>query len=318
MQVIVATDHVGESFIDRLRNKFPQIEFLNLMDQNTIPEEFIMAEIFFGWPDAHQFLSLKNLKWIACPGMGIDKIVKYEEILNSKVIITNSPGTHVNAMADYAIGMMISLSHKFAENYIDQQSKIWDTEKYNSKIVELSGKTLGIYGFGEIGKAIAKRAQGFDMEIIALDAEDKEIPDYVKSLLLNDQLDELCKKSDYLVVTAPITENTRNSINNEQILYMKKGTFIIIVSRGGLVNEDALSKNLISGHLGGAAIDATDIEPLPIDSNLWNIENLLISPHVSALSPELYERRRLIFEENLFRYINNKELNFVCDKKSFS
>ena len=208
--------------------------------------------------------------------------------------------------------------YKFAENYIDQQSKIWDTEKYNSKIVELSGKTLGIYGFGEIGKAIAKRAQGFDMEIIALDAEDKEIPDYVKSLLLNDQLDELCKKSDYLVVTAPITENTRNSIDNEQILYMKKGTFIIIVSRGGLVNEDALSKNLISGHLGGAAIDATDIEPLPKDSNLWNIENLLISPHVSALSPELYERRRLIFEENLSRYINNQELNFVCDKKSFS
>ena len=99
---------------------------------------------------------------------------------------------------------------------------------------------------------------------------------------------------------------------------MKRGTFIIVVSRGGLVNEDALYKNLISGHLGGAAIDATDIEPLPIDSNLWNIENLLISPHVSALSPELYERRRLIFEENLSRYINNQELNFVCDKKSFT
>ena len=120
--------------------------------------------------------------------------------------------------------------------------------------------------------------------------------------------------SDYLVVTAPIMESTHNCIGEEQLRLMKEGSFIVIVSRVGIVDEIALENNLKSGKLGGAALDATVLEPLPQDSDLWDLENIIITPHVSALSPELYERRRVIFEENLSRYISGEGLNFLCDK----
>jgi phosphoglycerate dehydrogenase-like enzyme len=99
-----------------------------------------------------------------------------------------------------------------------------------------------------------------------------------------------------------------------QLELMKKGSFIVVVSRGGIVDELALMKYLKLGHLGGAALDATVVEPLPIDSDLWSLDNIIITPHVSALSPDLYEMRRIIFEDNLTNYINNKNLNHICDK----
>ena len=314
MQVIIGTDHVGENYIRRLENKFPSVDFLDCINKSTIPEEFLMSEVYFGWPTSQQFLSLKKLKWIACPGMGIDKIIKSDEILNSDVMITNSPGTHVNPMADYTIGVMISLAHRFLMCYEDQKLKFWSTEKYSSKIEELSGKTLGIFGFGEIGKAIARRAKSFDMEIIVLDPNPKNIPNYVRNVLSSNQLNQLCEVSDYLVVAAPIMESTHNCIGEKQLRLMKEGSFIVIVSRGGIVDEIALENNLKSGKLGGAAIDATVLEPLPQNSGLWDLDNIIITPHVSALSPELYERRRVIFEENLSRYILGEGLKFLCDK----
>jgi len=314
MQVIIGADHLGNNFIERLREKFPSVDFYDCMQGDEIPEETSMAEVYFGWPNSTQFKLLTNLKWIACPGMGIDKIAKYREILDSDVIITNSPKTHVNAMADYAIGAMISLAHRFNDCYKDQSQRVWDTQKYNSKIVELTGRTVGIFGLGEIGRAVAQRCVGFGMEIFSVDPNPSFVPDFVSECWTDDRLDELCKISDFLVVTAPLLASTRSSIDVAQLELMKKGSFIVVVSRGGIVDELALMKYLKLGHLGGAALDATVVEPLPIDSDLWNLDNIIITPHVSALSPELYEMRRIIFEDNLTNYINNKNLNHICDK----
>ena len=314
MQVIIGNDHLGKNFIQRLIEKFPSVDFYDCMQGDEIPEETSMAEVYFGWPNSKQFKLLTNLKWIACPGMGIDKIAKYREILDSGVIITNSPKTHVNAMADYAIGAMISLAHRFNDCYKDQSLRVWDTQKYNSKIVELTGRSVGIFGLGEIGRAVAQRCVGFDMEIFAVDPNPSFVPKYVSECWTNDGLDKLCKVSDFLVVTAPLLASTLSAIDVAQLELMKKGSFIVVVSRGGIVNELALMKYLKSGHLGGVALDATVIEPLPIDNDLWSLDNIIITPHVSALSPELYEMRRIIFEENLTNYINNKNLNHICDK----
>jgi phosphoglycerate dehydrogenase-like enzyme len=129
-----------------------------------------------------------------------------------------------------------------------------------------------------------------------------------------DQLDDLAKVSDFLVIAAPVLDTTRNSIDARRIAMMPKGSYIIVISRGEIVDEDALCDALESGHLAGAALDATAVEPLAADSRLWTLDNVILTPHSSALTPELYEMRRQAFTANLKRFAAGEELDNICNK----
>lgn len=316
LKVVIASTHLGENFIHDLRREFPQAQFASAYSPADQAREARDADVFFGWPDRRTFETAKNLRWIACPGAGVDKIVAVEEIVNSTVVLTNAPGPHVAPMADYALGVMLALAHRLPQSVKEQQERGWRTERYNGRVMELGGRTVGLYGLGAIGRAIAKRAAAFDMTVVAVDPHPSEVPPYVKACWPPSGLDQLCRVADWLVIAAPVTTETRLTIDRRRIALMKAGTHVVVVSRGGIVDEAALADGLREGRLAGAALDATEVEPLPTASPLWGMPNVIITPHVSALSPEMYEGRRRIFRENLRRFIAAEDLRHVCDKRA--
>ena len=168
---------------------------------------------------------------------------------------------------------------------------------------------------GDIGRAVARRAQGFDMEVYAVDVAPMEPPPGVREVWGPERLDDLLKISDWFVVTAPRTPQTEGLIDARRFGIMKPSAHLIVVSRGGIVDEEALAAALASGEIAGAGCDALWPEPPEPDSPLWDLPNMLISPHSSAHSPQLWERRRQIFKENLGRYLAGEPLRFVCDRK---
>lgn len=316
IRVVIASTHLGERFIDGLRLEFPGVQFAPAYSPADQAREARDADVFFGWPDRRTFETAKKLRWIACPGAGVDRIVAVEEIVNSTVVLTNAPGPHAAPMADYALGVMLALAHRLPQSVKEQQERVWRTESYHSRIVELGGRTIGLYGLGAIGRAIAKRAASFDMTVYAVDPHPAEVPSYVKACWPPSGLDQLCRAADWLVIAAPYTTETRRTIDRRRIALMKPGAYVVVVSRGGIVDEAALADGLREGRLAGAALDATEVEPLPPTSPLWGMPSVIITPHVSALSPEMYEGRRRIFRENLRRFVAGDDLLHVCDKRA--
>lgn len=327
VKCVLGTNHLGADFGARLRRKFgpDQLELIEAMGDDsahsceaehaTAIED---ADVFFGWPSGATFAAAKRLRWIACPGAGVDKIVKYESIKASSVLLTNSPGTHVIPMAEHVIGSMIALAHRFDEAEADRKSRLWDTQKWNNRIVELSGKVCGVYGYGRVGSAVADRARALGMSVVTSVREGSAsaaaaTKDGVGRL---DSLDELCRQSRFLVVAAPATAATAGSIDRRRLQLLPRGAYVVVISRGGIVDEEALADLVEEGAVAGAAIDSTAVEPLPAASRLWTLPGVLLTPHSSALSAELFEMRRQVFEAQLARFIAGEALEHVIADKS--
>lgn len=313
MNIIMGSDHLGDDFPEKLQDFFPEANFIKAFEESRQLEYIDNAEVYFGFPSKEIIKRGSKLKWIACPGTGIDKIIANSEFLNPETIITNAPLAHVTPMAEHVVGTMVGLAHSFKQLFIDQSKKKWDVDQWNSKIVELKGSNVCIYGYGELGKSIAKKLDAFDMNIFAIDPNTNQPNGVHKTISPPKNLNVILQNSNWLIISAPLIKETENFIKKKSLLMMPKNSYVVIISRGGIINENDLYEVLHSGHLAGAGIDATKIEPLPQSSPLWGINNVIISQHASALSPEMYEGRREIFTENIKKYINKEELLHKCD-----
>ncbi len=318
MKVLMTNAHLGDGFVEQLQEEFPQVEFLTAMTIEEQMQEAPDADAICGWPDSPEVVeAAAQLRWIHCPGTGIDKIMaELPALADSDVVLTNARGPHANPMADHVLWMMLSLSHRGRQMAEDQRLGVWNTDKYSHAFVELSGSTMGILALGDIGSAIARRAYGFDIDVYAVDINPVTPPPHVKEVWGMERLDELMQLSDWFVVTAPLTEESRGLIDSRRIGLLKPTSYVIVISRGGIVDEDALADALSHGRLAGAGVDATAIEPLPRESPLWGLDNVVLSPHASALTPQMYEGRRQVFRENLRRFLGNEPFIYVCDKRA--
>ncbi len=315
MNITLAHD-MGEAFVADLRQTFPEIDFCVAYTPEEQLHAAPQAEIQFGTIDRPTFLAAANLRWYHFVGIGFDPFLRdIPELVDSPVVMTNARGTHVICMADHVFAMALAFSHHLPQLLDDQRQHRWDTDKYIGIMGELAGSTMGVLAMGDIGRAVAQRAQGFDMEVYAVDIKPMDPPPGVKEVWGLERLDDLMAISDWLVVTAPLTQQTRGLIDRQRLARLKPGGRIIVVSRGHIVEESALIDGLRSGQIAGAALDATDREPLPPDNPLWDLPNVLLSPHVSAESEQMLERRRQIFKENLRHYLAGEDLLYICDKK---
>ena len=316
MKVVLAYDLGGE-FVTDLRATFPVVDFRRGYTVEEQLREVPDAEVQFGTITRDVYLAANKLRWFHFLGIGFDHIVRnIPEIVENEVVITNARQTHVIPMADHTFAMMLALAHNVPELIEDQRAHRWDTPKYFSRMKELAGTTMGIVAMGDIGKAVAQRAQGFDMDVYGVDIREMSPPPGVREVWGVDRIDDLVAISDWLVVTAPLTPQSRGMINRRRLERLKKGAVVIVVSRGSIVDEEALVDALRSGHVGGAALDATAQEPLAPDSPLWDAPNVLLSPHVSAESPQAWERRKEVFKENLRRYLASEPFLNLCDKRA--
>ena len=318
MKVVIAgrSGHGGESFVNELKVAHPDVDFQVTDTADEQMRHIKDADVFYGWPSREVFLAAERLRWIQCPGTGIDEIAKVPELIDSDVVLTNSRGPHATPMADHVIGMMIILAHRWNELMRDQRAHRWDPSRYSDRYVELAGRTLGILAFGDIGEAVARRAHGFGMEVYAVDKNPKPPIPEAREVWGLERLDDLLPISDWFVVTAPLTAESRGMIDRRRIGLLKEGARIIVISRGHIVDEDALVDALRSGRLAGAGLDAVANEPLAEDSPLWDMDNVVITPHASAFTPEMYDGRKQIFKENLRRFLANEPVLYTCDKRT--
>ena len=313
-QSLVKTD---QALLDDLGAEFPSVTFLAAETQEDEKRLIRDADVFVGWPARPVAQAAERLRWIHVPGTGVDKLGQsLPELPDSDTVVTNCRGPHAPPMADHVMGMVINLAHRWRELFEDQRTHNWDMAKYNNRYVELRGSTMGILALGDIGTEVARRAHGFGMKVYAVDLRPKSPPPEVEEMWGLARLDDLLEMSDWFVVTAPLTEVSEGMIDRRRVGLLKDGAFVIIISRGHIVDEDALADELRSGRLGGAGIDAFAKEPLREDSPLWDMDNVVITPHASALTPEMWVGRRAIFRENLRRFLANEPFLYTVDKKA--
>ena len=303
----------------RLQQEFPQFEIVHLDTYEGVEAHLRDAEVAIAWSiRPEQFLAARKLRWIHSPAAAVHQLM-FPELINSDVVLTNAREVHGPVVAEHVIAQIFALAKKLPQAVRFQQQRIWGQESMWTRKPaprEIAGATLGLIGLGSIGREVARRASALGMRIIAVrEHAEKGTAELVEAVLPPAQLDEFLAQADYVVVAAPLTPSTRALINADRISRMKPAACLINVSRGPLVDEAALADALRTGQLAGAALDVFSQEPLPADSPLWNLENLLITPHTAAVTGRLWDRHYALIRENLRRYLAHEPLLAVVDKR---
>jgi len=242
----------------------------------------------------------------------------FEEMRESDVILTNSAGLHAEPLGDHALAMMLHFARGLDIAGGARAGREWRHAAMAGKgspLVEVKGRTVGILGYGGIGSAVARRAAALGMRVVALRRSGGPAPEEVDVMWDHRGLEDLLGGSHYVVVTLPETAETRGLLSRARLSLMREDAVLINLSRGGIVEEAALAAMLASRRLRGAGLDVFEEEPLPADSPLWDLENVVITPHTGAVSPRFWERETPLFLENLRRYLDGRPLINVVDKE---
>lgn len=270
------------------------------------------TDIFFGFCGEDIFPHLSNVKWVQASSAGMDKHM-YPNMRESDVLLTNAAGLYGTHVADQAFALLLSLArgiHHFVRN---QDNHKWGGSK--SPMIEIDGFKIGIVGLGGIGMQMARRAKGFDMHVIAADAYRTEKPENVDELMPMDKLADMMSRVDVVMIACPLTEETQGLINAGNLSAMQPTAYLINVARGPIVKEDDLIEILQAGKIAGAGLDVTETEPLPAESLLWDMENVIITPHAAGDSQHRMRRITEFFLDNLERYLKGEALKNVVDKQ---
>lgn len=251
---------------------------------------------------------LEKLKWIQLSSIGIDQIPK-DVVLKNNIIITNNKGGYSIPIGEWIVMDILNLIKRSAYFYRKQNEKQW---KMDSKVLELYGKTVAFVGTGTIAVEAAKRLQGFGVSVLGVNTSGREV-EYFNECYPMNNMDEVLNKSDVVIITLPYTKETHHLINEDKFSCMKEKMFFVNIARGAIVDEKALINNLQSGKVAGAALDVFEEEPLPESSPLWNMDNVIITPHNSWVSELRNERRFNLIYENMKRYSQNEDLINVVD-----
>jgi D-2-hydroxyacid dehydrogenase (NADP+) len=305
-------------FSERLRQDFPQLEVAHLSNYENFEDHLRDAEIVITWSlRPEQFKIATKLRWIHSPAAAVHQLI-FPELVNSDVILTNSSQVHGPVVAEHVVALLFALAKRLPDAVRLQQKHMWGQDSMwrgRPRPRELAGATLGLVGIGSIGREVAQRSSALGMHVIAVrEHPEKGSPDDVKQVFPSSKMDEFLSQSDYVVLAAPLTAETRGLMNAERFRKMKPDACLINVSRGPLIDETALVQALREKQIGGAALDVFDHEPLPSDSPLWDLENLLITPHTAAMTDKLWERHYKLVTENLRRYLAHQPLLAMVDK----
>ena len=267
------------------------------------------AEVLFIWGGSGKMpeqwcLNSKRLKWINSFSAGVNPIMD-SPISQLPVHLTNAKGIHGKTMGVTTMGYIISFLRHFPTLMRQQKAHVWD--KTTVTYLEPTGLTLGIVGAGAIAGEVARLAKAMDMRVLGVKRSVKPLENY-DEVYSNEQLDQVLAQSDFVVILTPLTEQTRHMIGAHQLSCMKPSAVLINIARGPVVDTDALVEALQKGTIGGAALDAVDPEPLPADSPLWDMENVIITPHCAADSTLYMDRAMAQFCENLAHFERGEPL----------
>lgn len=301
----------SEEEMDKLKNLGYQLVYKSEKDIK-ISEEIKDVDVMvcfnpFEKIDIDQF---PNLKWIQLGSAGINQVPE-DKVLNRNITLTNNRGGFSIPIAEWIVLKILEMIKNTKEFHYLQESKTW---KMDTSLLELYGKTIGFIGTGSIAQEAAKRLENFGVNLIGFNFSGKEAKYFHDSFNVNEIKDHI-SKCDFLIVAAPYTEETHHLLNEDLFRSMKDGSYLVNIARGSIIDENALINNLRSGKIKKAALDVFEVEPLPKDSPLWKMDNVIFSPHNSWGSEMILQRRFELVYKNMKNFINDEELINVIDLK---
>lgn len=274
-------------------------------------EDLAWAEVIYGMPDPASLKEAKNLRWLHLMTAGVNNYADPGLFSDPTPILTRSAGVHAATMAEHAIGLALAVGRKFPLLYSHQKEHDWHYEMAGS---ELFDSTVILLGTGYLASDLIKRLKGFGCRIIGVRRDcAKPAPEGVEKIYPVEKLLEVLAEADYLFNTLPLTPETHHLLGAEAFRSAKPGMILINMGRGGTVDTPALVEALREGRLGGAGLDVTEPEPLDRDNPLWDMSNVVISPHCSAVSKTTNTRRNAMFLHQLELFLSGKPLEGVVD-----
>ncbi|SFL67484.1 Phosphoglycerate dehydrogenase [Paenibacillus sp. 1_12] len=302
---IVFIQEITETHEKQIRSIARDWELISGKDQELWLPHLAEAEIVVGWNSTVAKECLQSdtmLRWIQSWGAGVDTM-PLTAIGEYGVLLTNSSGVHPNPISESIFAMMLGLTRQLQRSIRNQLQHKW---KQLKDLGEIHGKTIGILGVGSIGLEVAKISKVFGMNVIGVKRTLSESV-YVDRMVLMDSLEEVLRESDYIVNTLPHTSETNHVMGRAQFAAMKDSAFYINIGRGGTTDTEALVEALQHGTIAGAGLDVFEVEPLPADHVLWDMDNVIISAHNTGITQYYEERAMQIFLRNLMDYVEGRE-----------
>jgi phosphoglycerate dehydrogenase-like enzyme len=321
-----------EPMLARLQAVSPKLAFHvhPARDPDELPEELLpQVEVLYTIDTLPPPESIPNLAWIQFHFAGIDQI-RNNPLLRSKIQVTTMSGAAMPQMAEFAMMSILALGRRLPQMMLDKSSKLWAEDRLKRfRPLDLRGSTVGIVGYGSVGREVARLCGAFGARILAVKRNLKKLEDpgfaaeglgdpmadLVDRMYPPEALRTMVPECDFLVISVPLTRDTRGLVGEEVLAALKPNAYLIDISRGGVVDHGALITALNEGKLAGAALDVYPLEPLPEKSPLWEIPNVILSPHVAGASPHYYEQATELFATNLQNYIEGQPLLNLYDPK---
>lgn len=303
-----------EQIAHRLGSAISNIDLA--LDPEKFTEQLPEAEVIAAYRlSPEEFARCRRLRWLHVGGAGVERSLS-PELVRSEVIVTNARGIHGDRMAEFVLGAILFLANRFDFAVRGQLEKTWRRQEIVKNRFAVTGKTVGIMGMGAVGTAIANWCAAIGLRVIGLRRhQNLPKPASVAEVFSSEQIEKFLSRCDFVVLALPLTAETRRLLNAERLSAMKPTAYIINIGRGELVDEDALLAALRERRIAGAVLDVFQTEPLPENHPFWEMDNVLVTPHIAGNFEEYVERVGEQFAENLAHYCSGKPLLNVVDKQ---
>jgi D-2-hydroxyacid dehydrogenase (NADP+) len=304
MKVYIDPKFIIQSSLQEMILRFPQVQFVDDINHPDIEVAMVPWSNFI---TEENLSKLPKLKWIQLLSAGFDG-TDFSLLKRHGITFTNAKDIYHISMAEDVVAKILTLNRNYKVYAENMKQGIW---KPIRREPEIYGSTVGILGTGSIAKEIAKRLKAFETTIIGYRKTASPEVFFDETLYGEAGLDDLLKRSDYVIVTLPLNSQTRNLLSREKLALMKTSALFINVARGAIVDQAALTEMVRDGKIRGAGLDVTTPEPLPPDHELWRLPNVIITPHNSSSSPHLLSRLTELMTANLRKYLASETLNFI-------
>ena len=329
---VLVTASFPENLLTKLQAISDDIKVEQYVGPNgRYPEDHpTTAEILYTYGNLPNPEVAPNLRWVQLHSAGINHILD-KPFWESDILFTTVSGIHAPNMAQYALTQILAWAGRVPTWFKVKNEGVWPTNRWDNYLpTELRGQTLGIIGYGSIGRELARLAKAFGMTILATKRDARQIKDngYIipgtgdpegdlpNRIYPGEATRSMVAECDYVVNTVPDTEKTHHLFNEDMFRAMKSTAYFINIGRGGTVNEKDLVRALKKGWIAGAGLDVFEEEPLPSESPLWQLENVILTPHTSGFTPAYDERATDLFAENLRRYLHGKPLLNLVNRET--
>ncbi len=332
LNVLVLMD-LSDAIMDRLRTVSPRLKFTrkNVKSIDEIPPDVLAStDILYTGSLVPEPATVPRLRWIQSHFAGVENLLSQPLLSSEDIVVTTMSGVHATTMAEFSFAMILAFARKLSLMLRYQEKAEWPADRFTIFMPrELRGSTLGIIGYGSIGREIARVAKTFGMEVLATKRDvthPAAVNEYAEPgtgdpegilperLYPPEATRSMVAMCDFVVIALPVTSNTKGVIGERILGAMKKSAILVNISRGAVIDEETLIKALQTGQIAGAALDVFAQEPLPSTSPLWKLDNVIISPHISGNTSRYNEMTAEVFMENLERYLGKRDLLNQVDR----